>query len=149
MSVTSICTYNVATIGPKQGVREAAVRMREEHVGDLIVVEHRNGVTVPIGILTDRDIVLGVVAKGVPLDSVTVGDAMTSPVLSVKESNGIAFTLREMRRVGVRRAPVVDDDGGLVAVLSVDDAIDHIAAQLADIADAVRFGQDTEAKARP
>ena len=149
MSVTSICTYNVATIGPKQGVMEAAVRMREEHVGDLIVVEQREGVTVPIGILTDRDIVLGVVAKGVPVDAVTVSDAMTSPVLTVKESNGIAFTLREMRRMGVRRAPVVDDAGGLVAVVSVDDAIDHIAAQLADIADAVRFGQHTETKARP
>ena len=80
MSVTSICTYNVATIGPKQGVMEAAVRMREEHVGDLIVVEQREGVTVPIGILTDRDIVLGVVAKGVPVDAVTVSDAMPCSV---------------------------------------------------------------------
>ena len=149
MTVSSICTYNVATIGPREGVLEAAVRMREEHVGDLIVVEQRNGVTVPVGILTDRDVVLAVVAKSAPLDAVTVGDAMTRHVLTIKEDNSIAFTLREMRRVGVRRAPVVDDAGGLVGVVSIDDAIDHISAQLADIADAIRVEQRVEVKVRP
>lgn len=149
MSVSSICTYNVATIRPKESVKDAAVRMREEHVGDLIVIEQRNGITVPVGILTDRDLVLGVLAKGVPLDAVTVGDVMTRGLLTVKEDNGISFTLREMRRVGVRRAPVVDNAGGLVGVVSIDDAIEHISAQLGDIADAMRFGQRTESKARP
>jgi len=149
MSVSSICTYNVATIEPREGVQQAAVRMREEHVGDLIVVEQRNGTTVPVGILTDRDLVLGIVAKNVPLDSVTVGDVMTRNLLMVKEDNGVSFTLREMRRVGVRRAPVVDDAGALVGVVSIDDAIDHISAQLGDIADAMRFGQRAEVKTRP
>jgi predicted transcriptional regulator len=71
MTVSSICNYNVATVGPRQGVIEAAIVMRQEHVGDLIVVEQRSGRSVPVGILTDRDIVLGLAAKGVSLDAET------------------------------------------------------------------------------
>jgi CBS domain-containing protein len=149
VTVRSICNYNVATIGPRESVAAAAVLMREEHVGDLVVVEQRAARTVPVGIITDRDILIGIVAKGAALDDVTVGDAMSSELLAVREDNGIAFALREMRRVGVRRVPVVDDAGALVAVLSVDDVIDHVATQLGDIADVIRLEQTTETKTRP
>jgi CBS domain-containing protein len=149
MSVGSICSRNVATIGLEDSVREAAVLMREEHVGDLIVVEHRDGRPIPVGVITDRDIVLSVVAKGVALDDVTVGDAMSADLLTVNEANGVEHALREMGRVGVRRAPVIDSDGRLVGVLSIDDVIDHLAAQLGHIADVIRHGQETEVRARP
>lgn len=149
MSVSSICNHNVATIGRTEGIVDAAVRMREQHIGDLIVVEERRGRTVPVGIITDRDIVVGIVAKGARLDDVTVGDAMSNELLTVNENSEVAFALREMRRVGVRRAPVVDDGGGLVAVVSIDDAIDHVADQLNDIADVIRLGHQAEVKARP
>jgi CBS domain-containing protein len=74
---------------------------------------------------------------------------MTSDLLTVKENNGIAFALREMRKARVRRAPVVNDAGALVGVLSIDDAIDHIAAQLGDIASLIRHEQQAELRARP
>ena len=149
MSVGSICSRNVATVGLKDSVQQAAVLMREEHVGDLIVVEHRGDRPVPVGIITDRDIVVAVVAKGVALDDVTVGDAMSADLLTVNEANGVEHAVREMRRVGVRRAPVVDSDGRLVGVLSIDDVIDHLAALLGHIADVIRHGQETEVRARP
>jgi predicted transcriptional regulator len=131
------------------GIVEAAARMRMEHVGDLIVIEHRAGRRVPIGILTDRDIVVAIVAKGVSPNDVTVADAMSTQPLKIQMDNGIEFALREMRRVGVRRAPVVDNSDNLVGVLSIDDVIDHLAVQLGHIADIVRMGQQAELDKRP
>ena len=148
MSVSALCNHNVATIGRNDGVVEAAARMRGEHVGDLIVVEERGGRRVPVGILTDRDIVVAVVAKRVAANSVTVGDAMSPDVLTVNEDSGVEHALREMRRAGVRRAPVVDSAGALIGVLSIDDVIDHLAVQLGHIADIIRLGQQTETDKR-
>jgi predicted transcriptional regulator len=149
MTVSSVCNYNVATIERDAGVVEAAGRMRAQHVGDLIVVAEKAGGRVPVGILTDRDIVVAVVAKGASATALTVGDAMSAALLTVNKDNGIEHALREMRRAGVRRAPVVDAAGLLVGVLSIDDVIDHLAVQLGHIADIIRLGQQTEIDVRP
>jgi CBS domain-containing protein len=149
MSVNLICNHNVVTIERGKSIRDAAESMRREHVGDLIVVEQRDIRHVPVGILTDRDIVVSVVARGGRPDDVTVGDAMSTRMLSVNKDNGIEFALREMRRHGVRRAPVVGDGGELIGVLSIDDVIDHLAVQLGHIAGVIRSSQENEARARP
>lgn len=149
MTVSVICNHNVATIPASDGVTDAAVRMREEHVGTLLVVERSGSAHVPVGIVTDRDIVVGVVAKRVAADSLTVGDIMTRNPLTVREDDAIAFALREMRRRGVRRAPVVGKRGELVGIVSLDDVIQHLAMQLGRLADAIRIEQDTEARIKP
>ena len=149
MTVSQICNPNVATIDAAQGVVDAATLMRHEHVGDLIVIESRRGASVPIGILTDRDIVVGVVAKRVAPDSVTVGDTMTRDVLTVREDASLEFALREMRRRGVRRVPVVRASGDLVGIIAADDIIQHLAMQLGRLADVIRLEQDAELRARP
>jgi CBS domain-containing protein len=149
MSVGVICNPNVATVGKDAGLIEAAAVMREDHVGDLVVVEHRGGRTVPIGILTDRDIVVGVLAKRASLDAVTVGDVMSRNLLTVRRDHSVEFALREMRRVGVRRAPVVDAEGALIGILSIDDVIQNLATQLGRLADLIRLEQTAEQVARP
>ena len=150
MNVDLVFNPNVATVLAKTDVADAAKLMRDQHVGDLIVTEPRGGQAVPIGILTDRDIVVGVIAKRIAPDAVTVGDVMTRNVLTVREDASLEFALREMRRHGVRRAPVVRaSGGGLVGVVTIDDVIQHLAVQLSRLADLVRIEQDTEAKARP
>jgi CBS domain-containing protein len=149
MTVSSVCNYNVATIDADADVLQAAVLMRQEHVGDLIVTEQRHGVTVPVGVVTDRDIVVGIVAKNIQASEVRVGDTIRGKLVTVHEDNGVAYALREMRRAGVRRVPVVNTKDELVGVLSVDDAIDHLATQLNDIAGTIRFQQDLESKQRP
>ena len=149
MDVNLICNHNVATIRKSEGIADAAELMRAEHVGDLIVVEPRGNATVPVGILTDRDIVVGVVAKRVAPDSVTVGDSMTRNPLTVRDDASVEFALREMRRSGVRRAPVVRANGDLVGVIAIDDIIQHLAVQLTGLADLIRLEQDTEQRARP
>lgn len=147
--VNLICNHNVATIRKDEGIVDAATQMRNEHVGDLVVVEVRGGAKVPIGILTDRDIVIGVVAKGVSPDAVTVGDTMTRNLLTVREDSSLEFALREMRRGGVRRAPVLRANGDLVGVIAIDDIIQHLAVQLGRLADLIRLEQEAEQRTRP
>ncbi len=150
MNVNLVCNHNVATVGANESIANAAALMREEHVGNLIVVEPRSNASVPVGILTDRDIVVGIVAKGVGgADAVTVGDAMTRDLLTVREDASLEFALREMRRYGVRRAPVVRANGDLVGVVAVDDVIQHLAVQLTRLADLIRVEQGNEQSARP
>jgi CBS domain-containing protein len=149
MTVNLICNPNVATVSADDDVARAAALMREQHVGNLIVVKSRSGAAVPIGILTDRDIVVGVVAKGVEPKAVTVGDAMTRDLLTVREDSSVEFALREMRRRGVRRAPVVRANGDLVGVISVDDVIQHLAVQMSRLADVIQLEQEAEPRTRP
>lgn len=149
MDVNLICNHNVATIGKRASIAEAATLMRAEHVGNLIVTEVRGDAKLPVGILTDRDIVVGVVAKGAAPDAVTVGDAMTRDPLTVREDASMEFALREMRRYGVRRAPVVRGNGDLVGVIAVDDIIEHLAIQLTRLAELIRLEQEAEPRARP
>lgn len=149
MNVSLVSNPNVATIGATQSVVDAAKLMRQEHVGDLVVVEPRGSGEVPVGILTDRDIVVTVIAKGVAADTITVGDAMARDLLTVRESSSLEFALREMRRYGVRRAPVVRANGDLVGVIAIDDLIEHLAVQLSRLADLIRVEQDAEQRARP
>jgi CBS domain-containing protein len=149
MDVNLICNHNVATVGKNEGIADAAALMRAEHVGDLIVVEARGDAKVPVGILTDRDIVVGVIAKRIAPNEVTVGDSMTRNPLTVREDASVEFALREMRRHGVRRAPVVRANGDLVGVIAVDDIIQHLAVQLTRLADLIRLEQDAEQRTRP
>ena len=147
--VNLICNHNVATIGKSLGVAEAARLMREQHVGNLIVVETRGNASVPVGILTDRDIVVGVVARQIAPETVTVADAMTRDLLTVREDASLEFALREMRSHGVRRAPVVRANGDLVGIIAVDDIIQHLASQLSRLADLIRIEQEVEPRTRP
>jgi CBS domain-containing protein len=149
MNVNLVCNHNVATISASESVANAAALMRQDHVGDLIVVQSRPNASVPVGILTDRDIVVGVVAKLVDANSVTVGDVMTHDLLTVREDASLEFALREMRRYGVRRAPVVRANGDLVGVIAIDDVIQHLAVQLTKLAELIQTEQDTELRARP
>jgi CBS domain-containing protein len=149
MSINTLFNPNVATVSAGEDVAAAAELMREEHVGDLIVVEQRGAGMVPVGILTDRDIVVGVVAKRVPADRITVGDTMTRDVLTVREDASLEYAVREMRRRGVRRAPVVRANGDLVGVIALDDLIQHFAVQLGRLADLIRLEQNMETRGRP
>ena len=149
MDVNLICNHNVATIGKSLSLAEAARLMREQHVGNLIVVETRGSASVPVGILTDRDIVDGVVARQVAPETVTVADAMSRNLLTVRDDASLEFALREMRSHGVRRAPVVRANGDLVGIIAVDDVIQHLAEQLSRLADLIRIEQEVEPRTRP
>jgi len=133
MSIGELCNRNVVIVDRAESVREAARLMREYHVGDVVVVEETAGGKPPVGILTDRDIVIELVAEGVDLDAISVGDAMSSELLILAESDELADTTAKMRARGVRRAPVVDNAGLLVGILTLDDILEVLAGELADL----------------
>lgn len=146
--VNRLCTRYAATVNEGQSIVDAAALMREEHVGDVIVVEPRGKAKLPVGILTDRDIVVGIIAKGISADAVTVGEAMTRGLLTLREDASLEFALHEMRRYRVRRAPVVGSSGELVGVIAIDDVIEHLAMQLCRLAELIKREQHAEREAR-
>lgn len=146
MTIQSVYNPNAATIDADADAQRAAVLMRQEHVGDLIVTEYRDGRTQPIGTVTDRDIVVEIVAKGIEPARIRVGDMLHRDLICVREDAGIAFALKRMREGGVRRAPVVNTHNELVGVLSLDDVIEYLAGQFEDVAGTIRLQQRMEAK---
>jgi CBS domain-containing protein len=129
-------------------VVEAAKLMRHHHVGDVVVVEEKEGVNVPVGIVTDRDIVIEVLAEDVEPASVSVADIMSSELAKVREEDELLQTIQFMRSRGVRRLPVVDAQGGLVGILTVDDVLDLVAEQLSDLVGLATREQYRESKTR-
>lgn len=130
MPVGELCNREVVVVQRDASVVEAASLMREYHVGDLVVVEDEGGRPRPVGILTDRDIVVELVAEKLSYDAVTVGDLMSNDLLTAAEGDDLFDTLRRMRDRGVRRVPVVDKGGVLLGILVVDDLLDLLAEQL-------------------
>jgi CBS domain-containing protein len=122
--------------------------MREYHVGDLVVIKEKTGKRVPVGIVTDRDIVLEVIAEGVGMDDVNVGDIMSNNLVTARESDGLLDTIKLMRAKGIRRLPVVKDDNELAGILSVDDLIDLFSEQIVDLARLIAREQGREKAGR-
>lgn len=149
--IARLCQRNVISIEAGEDISRAACLMREKHVGCLIVTEPGSdtGMRKVVGVLTDRDIVLSVVAREVEPRSLKVGDVMTRNPLLVGEDDSLDTTLTFMREAGVRRVPVVGQHGELVGVLSLDDVLDKMAQQLTNIAGSIRSEQRTERLVRP
>ena len=133
MLISEFCNREVVIADRATTILEAAKLMRSEHVGDLVVTDNRNGRPVPVGILTDRDIVVELLAEEIELDKVSIGDAMSYELLSVKEQEGLQETIEKMRNQGVRRLLVVDDTGALVGIVTVDDLMELVAEQLINL----------------
>ena len=148
MTIGKICNREVVFIHAQASIPEAARLMREYHVGDLVVIKEKTGKRVPVGIVTDRDIVLEVIAEGVGMDDVNAGDIMSDNLVTARESDGLLETIKVMRAKGVRRLPVVNDDNELVGILSVDDLIDLFSEQIVDLARLISREQDREKSGR-
>jgi len=151
MNAGEICKPNVVTVREFDELSAAARLMRERHVGYLIVVEPQplDAKLKPVGVLTDRDIVGGVLARDADIRALRVGDVMTREPVVVDEDKSIAFALKEMRRIGVRRLPVVGSAGCLVGVLSLDDVIEVLAKELLGVSASIGSELRMEAELRP
>lgn len=144
MRINEVCTREVVDISPETSIREAAHRMRKRHVGCLVVVEHRDGIVVPMGMLTDRDIVVSVVSPGIDADVLTVSDVMSSPVVTCLETEDLFDGLMRMRQIGVRRLPVLDASGSVCGLLSADDVVSALSWHLRELSSALATEQVRE-----
>ena len=133
MTIGTICNREVITVQRDATVLHAAVLMRQYHVGDVVVIENRKNKTVPIGIVTDRDIVVELVATELDCKVITVGDIIITKLIVVKDSAGVFEAIQLMANKGVRRLPVVDDDGGLVGIITLDDLLLLLSKELATL----------------
>ncbi len=149
MSVGEICNREVIVIQRNATVVEAAKLMRQYHVGAVIVVEKRDGRQVPVGVVTDRDLVIEVVATELDENVITVGDIMAQELFTIKESAASYEAIEFMRRRTARRLPVVDEAGELVGILTLDDALQLLSEELLDLAKLVRYEQKKETRHRP
>ena len=148
MSIGDICNRNVVVIEKDTAVQEAALLMRRFHVGALVVCRGAEGKRVPVGLVTDRDIVVEVLGEEVDVTKVVVGDIMSAELLTARESDDLWETLQRMRHSGVRRLPVVDDQGYLQGILTMDDVIELLADELAQLAKLVAREQTMEKASR-
>jgi CBS domain-containing protein len=122
--------------------------MRGEHVGDVVVVDQPNGEKIAVGIVTDRDLVVEVMAKEGDPALVTAKDLMGGELVTVGEASDVYETAELMRDRGVRRVPVVDDQGGLLGIVTLDDLLRIIGEQLALLARVVARERFQERQAR-
>ena len=148
MPIGEICNREVIIVQRDDTVLQAAKLMRQHHVGDLLVVEERGGRRVPVGIVTDRDLVVEIIAPELDSTVITVGDIMVAELATVQESNGVFEAIQYMRSKGIRRLPVVDDDGGLVGIVTLDDLLVLLADELGALARLVEREQKNEAGSR-
>jgi CBS domain-containing protein len=149
MTVGSICKRNVVAVPKGESIVDAAKRMRLLHVGTVMVIEVRGGVQVPVGILTDRDIVLSIVASDAEhLPCLVVGDAMSDELVTAREDLGLAEALKLMQERGVRRLPVVDHTGALVGIVTADDLIRFLADELGQLVQLMNHEEQAERRHR-
>ena len=148
MFVGEMCKRQVVICQPDDSIQIAAELMRDNHVGDVIVVEHKEGKHFPIGILTDRDIVIEVLAERVNLNDIAVKDVMSSELIRVKEDDYIIETIEQMRDKGIRRVPVVNREGNLEGILAVDDTIELVADLLSNLVKLFKHEFNREIKTR-
>lgn len=148
LNVGSIASRVVVVAEPRTPVARVAQLMRENHIGAVIVIEDAAPRNRPVGLITDRDLVIEVLAMDVNPQTLTAGDVMTADPQTIRESDAVSDAVETMRRVGVRRLPVVDAENRLVGIVTFDDLVEVLAQELTGLAGTIRREQHTEAKAR-
>ena len=145
MNAKELCNRQVVIASPELSVLDAARRMREHHVGDLIVVEEGDDGNEPVGVVTDRDLVLEVLADNVHrAEAMQVGEVMTCEIVTAGEDEDVAAVLQKMRSSGVRRIPVVNSRGALEGILTYDDLLEWFVEELRGLVAVIEVGRRTE-----
>lgn len=148
MAIGEICNREVVYAARDTTVQAAAKLMRHYHVGSLVIVDDLAGKRIPVGIVTDRDIVVEVDATDLDPKVITIGDIMTPELITVPESEGVLETMEVMRFKGVRRMPVVDSDGQLAGIVTIDDLIEVLVEELTDLTRSISKEQTREMQSR-
>ncbi|MBM9513224.1 CBS domain-containing protein [Desulfogranum marinum] len=148
MSTGAFCNREVVIAERSTEIITLAQLMRKHHVGDVVVVDKQGEKVVPIGVITDRDIVVELVAAEQDLASVTANDLISRELVTGLDTESIWDALQRMRRRGIRRMPVVNDAGSLEGILTVDDIIELLADELSMLAAISGRSREQEQKTR-
>lgn len=140
MNIASLCKRPIVSIDAGASLRRAAALMREQHVGALVVTSQRGEQPVAVGIVTDRDLAVEVLARNLAAQDVQVAALASRKLAAVRGDAGIAEAVAVMGDAGVRRLLVTDADGRLTGFVSADDLLEALARDLAGLAHALRAG---------
>jgi predicted transcriptional regulator len=148
MKVGEYCRRGVVTIYGDATIYEAARTMRDHHVGFLVVLDRNNLTRTPVGVLTDRDIVVQVDARSVDVNSVAVSDVMTRQPVLAYEDDDLHDLMQGMHAAGVRRVPVIDAAGALTGIIAVDDVFEIVAGLMQNVCGSIATEHRMERETR-
>ncbi|PPC96999.1 CBS domain-containing protein [Methylotenera mobilis] len=148
MTISAICNHEVITVKADATIFEAAKLMRSHHVGDVVVINESQGKPIPLGIVTDRDLVIEVVATELDCKVMTVSDIMVRHLSVVTENAGVFETIKIMTSKGVRRLPVVDEHGMLTGIVTLDDLLILLSNEIGSLSKLVSRELKNEASSR-
>jgi signal-transduction protein with cAMP-binding, CBS, and nucleotidyltransferase domain len=149
LKIRDVAVHEPVTARPNESVGTCARRMHDEHVGCLVVVEDSDGTVFPVGVLTDRDIAIEVVAFGLDPATMTAGDVMSERPAVVEEDDDLLDALAHMRERGVRRLPVVRPDGALSGMLALDNLLEALGEEIDGVLGVMRAQRTKELRTRP
>jgi len=148
MAIGEICNREVVIVQRDTTIQEAAKLMRSHHAGALVVVKEVAGKRHPVGLVTDRDLVIEVLAPELDASVITVGDIMLPKPVTVTETTGVFEAIQFMRDKAVRRLPVVDGQGALIGIVALDDLLSLLADELSELSTLVTREQKREMDSR-
>ena len=148
MTLNDICTLNVAFCARDTNLLQAARLMRERHTGTLVVVDDPDGQRTPAGIVTDRDIVVEALANELDPAKTSVAKIMANRLVIGNAGETLPDAIERMRLHAVRRLPVIDRNGRLVGIVTLDDLLTLHARQADALAEIVAKEQTHEQRAR-
>lgn len=148
MKVADICTREVVATGRSTSLQQAAVLMRENHVGSLVVLGDASQDAQVVGIVTDRDLVVEALARGLDAKQTEIGRFADGKLAAVAASASLDDAIAMMKKRGVRRLLVAGDGGELFGIVTLDDLLDAMAHEMSEMAHAVRGGIEREAAER-
>ena len=147
MLLKEFCTTDVAWCTRDTTVLEAARLMREKHLGDLVIVDDPDDELAPVGLITDRDIVVKVVGNELSARQTHVGDVMRTPLVTASDSEDSTVAIARMRQHGVRRLPVTGQRGKLVGIVTLDDLLKRLRSEVDSLLELIAKEQDQERRA--
>lgn len=137
MDISSLCKREIVSIRANASIREAAEAMRQNHVGALVVTDPEETGRA-VGFVTDRNLVVDLLATGLPVEEQTIGALCSTNLVGIPATATVQEAVQAMRRAGVRRLLVVQPGGTLVGLVSADDLFEAIAGELEALAGALR-----------
>lgn len=144
MNIGTLCSRRIVTVDSSCSLTQAASLMRERHVGALVVTTASSGGTRVTGVVTDRDLVIHVLAQGIDGEDVDIGDLAHPHIASVSEKDDLSHALSVMERHGVRRLLVTNDEQQLIGIVSLDDLTAACASDMDRLSKVIRSGMGRE-----
>lgn len=148
MNILDLCNQHVISTGRETDIAEAARLMREHHIGSLLVVDYQQDAAVPVGIITDRDIVVEVLAEELEPEKVSVGDIMSAELVCARHDASLWDAMKLMRMHGIRRLPILNEKESLAGIITVDDIMMILASEFTELVRVIGKEQTNEVRKR-